>query len=66
MALVAVPGFELSLLSSSIALIPKGVAALPSPSMLLEMFKIMALIAGLSSGTPGKSRRMSGPMSRAR
>src|SRR4051812_18748324 len=32
--LVAVPGFGLSFSSSSIALIPKGVAALPRPSML--------------------------------
>jgi hypothetical protein len=46
MALVATPrtGFRRS--SSIIALMPKGVAALPSPNMLLAMFMIMALMAG--------------------
>ena len=66
MALVAVPGFELSLSSSSIALIPNGVAALPSPSMLLEMFRIIALIAGLPTGTEGNRRLSTGPTIRAR
>ena len=66
MALVAVPGFELSLSSSSIALIPNGVAALPRPSMLLEMFRIIALIAGLPTGTAGNKRWSTGPTTRAR
>src|SRR5512143_2098940 len=38
MASVAVPSFLLSLLSSSIALRPSGVAALARPSMLADMF----------------------------
>ena len=46
MALLAVPFRPFSLSSSSMALIPNGVAALASPSMLLEMLRIMALIAG--------------------
>jgi hypothetical protein len=33
--------------------------------MLAEMFKIMALMAGWSAGTSGKSRRMSGASARA-
>ncbi len=45
-ALVATPGVGLRRLSSIIALMPKGVAALPSPSMLAAMFMIIALIAG--------------------
>ena len=44
---------------------PNGVAALPSPIMLAAMFRIIALIAGLSAGTSGKSRRMTGRTSRA-
>ena len=46
MALVAVPLCGLSLSSSSMARMPNGVAALASPSMLLEMLRIIALIAG--------------------
>ena len=46
MALVATPGTGFKRLSSIMALMPKGVAALPSPSMLEAMFMIMALIAG--------------------
>ena len=65
-ASVAVPRSPLSLSSSSIALMPKGVAAFASPSMLAAMFMIMALIAGLWTGTPGKRRCMRGPTSRAR
>ena len=64
-ALVAVPGRLFSLSSSWIALMPNGVAALPRPSMLAEMLRIIAPMAGLSAGTPGKSRRMSGRTSRA-
>ena len=65
-ALVAVPRSPFSLSSSSIALMPKGVAALASPSMLAAMLRIIALIAGLWTGTPGKRRRMTGPSARAR
>ena len=45
-AFVAVPFRPLSLSSSSIARMPKGVAALASPIMLLPMLRIIALIAG--------------------
>ena len=64
-ALVAVPGRLFSLSSSWIALMPNGVAALPRPIMLAAMLRIIALIAGLSSGTSGKSRRMTGRTARA-
>jgi hypothetical protein len=64
-AFVAVPFSPLSLSSSSIALMPKGVAALPRPSMLLAMFMIIALIAGCSGGTVGNRRRMTGATARA-
>ena len=50
--------FRLS--SSRIAFNPKGVAALPSPSMLAARFMIMAPMAGWSGGMEGKSRRMTG------
>ena len=43
---VAVPGCGLSLSSSCMALIPKGVAALPRPSALADIFKIIAPMAG--------------------
>ena len=66
MALVAVPVRLLYLLSSSMALMPNGVAALPRPIMLAEMFKIIALIAGLPLGTEGKRRRMTGLIARDR
>ena len=59
-ALVAVPIRLLYLFSSSIALIPNGVAALPRPRMLAEMFRTIALMAGLPVGTVGKSSRMTG------
>ena len=42
----ATPGRGFKLRSSTIAFSPKGVAALPSPSMLAAMFRIMALMAG--------------------
>ena len=46
MALLAVPLCGLSLSSSCIARMPNGVAALPRPSTLAEMFIIIAPIAG--------------------
>jgi len=46
MAFVASPFTGLSLSSSCMARMPKGVAALPSPSALAARFKIMAPIAG--------------------
>src|SRR5688500_14291781 len=45
-ASVATPFLLLSLLSSTIARRPKGVAALERPSMLADRFKIIADIAG--------------------
>ena len=60
MAFVAVPLCEFSLSSSCMARMPKGVAALPRPSTLAEMFMIIAPIAGWSAGTSGNSRTMSG------
>jgi hypothetical protein len=45
MASVAVPGSWFSSSSFSIALIPKGVAALPIPKMFAEMLRMMAPIA---------------------
>ena len=65
-ALVAVPRDVFNLSSSSIALIPNGVAALPKPSILLERCRTIALIAGLSAGTSGNSLFMIGPTSLAR
>ena len=46
MALLAVPFRPFSLSSCSMARMPNGVAALPKPSMLLEILRIMALMAG--------------------
>ena len=46
MALVATPLCRFSLSSSTMALSPKGVAALPRPSMLEAKFMTMAVIAG--------------------
>ena len=65
MALVATPLCRFRVSSSTMALMPKGVAAFPSPSMLAPMFMIMALIAGWSAGTSGKSRTMIGRSDRA-
>ncbi len=64
-ALVAVPFVVFRRSSSSIALIPNGVAAFPSPRKLQDTFMIIALIAGWSSGTPGNSRRVTGAIARA-
>ena len=47
------------------ALMPKGVAALPRPSMFAEMLRIMALMAGCSAGTSGNRRTMTGRTRRA-
>ena len=65
MALVAVPLTGLSRSSSCMARIPKGVAALPRPSALAEMFMIIAPMAGCSGGTSGNSRVIKGRTSRA-
>ena len=62
-AFVATPGVLLSLLRSSIAFIPSGVAALFSPRALAAMFMSMLPMAGWSRGTPGKSQRMTGAIS---
>ena len=64
-ALEAVPLTGFSLFSSSMALMPKGVAALPSPSRLADMFMIIAPIAGCSAGTSGNRRVIMGFISRA-
>ena len=45
MASVAVPGLELSVFNSFMALMPKGVAALPRPRPLAAIFRIMAPMA---------------------
>src|SRR5256714_1823877 len=63
-ALVAVPGLGFSFSSSSIALIPKGVAAFPSPSMLAAMLRSIAEMAGWPSGTSRKSGRKIGRAAR--
>ena len=65
MSLVAVSGSGLRVCSSFIALSPSGVAALSSPSTLADRFITIAPEAGWPSGMPGKSRRNSGPTSRA-
>src|SRR3972149_4601358 len=46
MALVAVPLCVLSLSNSCMARMPNGVAALPRPSTLADMFRIIAPMAG--------------------
>ena len=65
MGSVAVPGWELSLSSSCMARIPKGVAAFPRPRAFEDRFSIMAPMAGCSGGTPGKRRTISGRIRRA-
>jgi hypothetical protein len=45
-AFVAVPGAGFSVSNSCMARIPKGVAALPRPRALAEIFRIIAPIAG--------------------
>ena len=65
MALVAVPGRGFSASSSIIALMPNGVAALPKPSMLEVILRIIMLMAGCSAGTSGKSQHITGRNPRA-
>ena len=60
MAYVAVPLCLFRLSKACMAFIPKGVAALPKPRMFDDMFIIMALMAGWSPGTSGKSRVITG------
>jgi hypothetical protein len=60
MAFVAVPFTGFSRSSSCMARIPNGVAAFPNPRIFEPMLRIIALIAGWSSGTSGKRRRMTG------
>ena len=45
---------------------PKGVAALPSPRALADIFNIMLPMAGCSGGTLGKSRTINGRIRRAK
>ncbi len=59
-ASLAVSGDGLSFCSSCIALMPSGVAALSSPSMLAPMFMVIAPSAGWLGGTSGNRRRNSG------
>ncbi len=59
-ASVATPLCWFSLSSSTMALRPKGVAALPRPRMFAAKFITIAVIAGWSGGTLGKSRRRIG------
>ncbi len=65
MSLDAVSGTGFNDCSSFIALSPSGVAALSSPSMFADRFITIAPEAGCPGGIPGKSRRKSGPTSRA-
>src|ERR1017187_5959631 len=59
-AFVAVPATGFSLLSSSIAFNPSGVAAFESPRKFAVMFITIAPMAGWSGGTSGKTRVMIG------
>src|SRR5665648_1167724 len=65
MAGLAVSGVAFSFWSSCIAFSPKGVAALPNPSMLALKFIIMAPSAGLFGFRDGNKRRTAGPNTRA-
>ena len=65
-ALLAVPFSLFRVSSCSIARIPNGVAALPSPSMFADMLRIIALMAGWSGGIPGKRRFITGPRALAK
>jgi hypothetical protein len=60
MELVAVSFTGFSFCSSSMALIPIGVAAFPSPSTLAEMLRTIMPIAGWPLGSSGKSGRKTG------
>ncbi len=46
--------------SSFMALIPRGVAAFPRPSILAMMFMVMAPMAELFAGTPGNKNFRTG------
>ena len=59
-SLVAVPLRLFNLLSSVIALMPNGVAALASPIIFAAILRIIALIAGLAVGIEGKSSFIAG------
>ena len=63
-AFVATPGCGLSVSRSCIARKPRGVAALPRPSMFAAMFINIDPIAGCSAGTSGKSLVMTGRRAR--
>ena len=63
-AFVATPGCGLSVSRSRIARKPRGVAALPRPSMFAAMFINIDPIAGCSAGTSGKSLVMTGRSAR--
>ena len=58
--LVAVSSEGLSFCSSSMALMPKGVAALPSPKTVAVRLSAIIPSAGWSGGTSGKSGRRMG------
>src|SRR3954463_15211112 len=58
-AFEATPGRGLSVSRSRIARNPRGVAALPRPSMFAAMFMSIEPIAGWSWGTSGNNRCMS-------
>ena len=58
--LEATPRMGLSFASSLIAFRPKGVAAFDRPKMLAVKLMMIAPMAGWSSGTSGKRRRVSG------
>src|SRR5207249_7924732 len=64
-AFVATPGRGFNDSRSRIARKPRGVAALPRPSMLAAIFITIDPIAGCSGGTSGKRRRMIGRRPRA-
>src|SRR5437868_5024197 len=59
-ALVATSLSGFNVCSSSIALIPRGVAALLSPSTLAARARTTAPAAGCSGGTSGNNHRISG------
>ena len=65
MALDAVPLVAFRVSSCSMARMPNGVAALPSPIALAAMLRIIDPIAGWSAGTSGNSRTISGRTVRA-
>lgn len=60
---VALVFLSFSFWSSSIALMPKGVAAFDSPSILEAIFMTIALIAGCLEGRSGKKTLITGVIS---